>query len=142
MSGVTLKVDGDFALVERYLVDLDQRLTNMEPVFDEIGSTLASSTQGRMKRGVQPDGSPQKPVQRGGTPLVDTGRLRGSITHEPSSDQVAVGTNVIYAAIHQFGGQAGRGHAVQIDARPYLGISGEDELDINDIVADYIEAAA
>lgn len=142
MSGVQIRVDGDFALVERYLVELDRRLTNMAPVFDEIGNTVVSNTQGRMKQGVKPDGSPQKPVQRGGTPLVDQGILRGSITHQPSNDQVEVGTNVIYAAIHQFGGQAGRGHAVTIDARPYLGISSEDELDINDIVHDYLEAAA
>jgi phage virion morphogenesis protein len=141
MTGVVVKVDGDFEPVQRYLVELDRRLANMTPMFDEIGGYMVSATQGRMRRGVQPDGSPQPAVQRGGTPLIDHGNLRGSITHQPSADQVEVGTNVIYAAIHQFGGKAGRGRQVTIPARPYLGIGGDDELEINDIVADFIEGA-
>lgn len=142
MAGARIRVDGDFEPVNRYLLQLEQRLDNMTPMMTEIGDYMVSTTQGRMSRGVQPDGSPQKPVKRGGTPLVDQGILRGSITREPSHDQVVVGTNVIYSAIHQFGGKTGRGHSVYIDARPYLGIAIEDELEINDIVRDFLEAAA
>lgn len=142
MAGVQIRVSADFEPIERYLVQLDRRLDNMQPVFEDIGDYMVSATQGRMSRGVQPDGSPQPGVQRGGTPLIKSGRLRGSITHTASSDQTIVGTNVIYAAIHQFGGSAGRNHSVHIDARPYLGVSGDDEAEINDIVQDYIEAAA
>ncbi len=37
--------------------------------------------------------------------LIDEGRLRGSIAAEAISDhEVLIGTNVIYAAIHEFGG--------------------------------------
>lgn len=46
-------------------------------------------------------------------PLLDTGRLRGSITTVVAPRGVAVGTNVKYAATHQFG----RGG---IPARPFL----------------------
>ena len=51
-------------------------------------------------------------------PLLDTNRLRGSITSNPRKSFVTVGTsNVVYAATHQFG----RGN---IPARPYMPIRG------------------
>lgn len=50
-----------------------------------------------------------------GKPLVDTGRLRASVTARPvvTRDSFTIGTNVIYAATHQYG----RG---PIPARPFL----------------------
>ena len=36
--------------------------------------------------------------------LVDTARLKNSITTQAGADFATIGTNVIYAAIHQFGG--------------------------------------
>lgn len=36
-------------------------------------------------------------------PLVDTGRLRGSVTTEATNKTISYGTNVEYAGFHQFG---------------------------------------
>lgn len=58
--------------------------------------------------------------------LFRTGRLMKSITYQASRYQLSVGTNVIYAAIHNFGGPAGRGKKVHIPARPYLVVQNED----------------
>jgi len=58
--------------------------------------------------------------------LIDTGRLKNSITARAYSGRAVVGTNVIYAAIHQFGGMAGRGRKVRIPARPFLMVQDED----------------
>lgn len=90
--------------------------------------------------------------------LIQTSRLRDSIAYRATGDGVAVGTNVIYAAIHQFGGQTkphvilpvrkkalawfGGAHPVKkvnhpgskIPARPFLGISAEDHQAIIDII--------
>jgi phage gpG-like protein len=41
-----------------------------------------------------------------------------------SSDKVKISSSKIYAAIHQHGGKAGRGHKSTIPARPYLPIKG------------------
>lgn len=49
-----------------------------------------------------------------------TGNLRRSIRSEQSKTDVTTGTNLVYAAIHEFGGNTGRGHRVRIQARPYL----------------------
>lgn len=42
-------------------------------------------------------------------PQVDTGRLRGSITHIAESDNVKIGTNVIYGKYLEFGGESSVG---------------------------------
>lgn len=74
-----------------------------------------------------------KPIKRDGTlkvkalramasakPLLDTGRLRNSLTRDAGPSEASVGTNAVYARIHQFGGQAGRGRKVLIPARPFF----------------------
>ncbi len=38
---------------------------------------------------------------------IDTARLKNSIAYRADKDSVAIGTNVIYARIHQLGGMAG-----------------------------------
>ncbi|MCZ7599370.1 MAG: phage virion morphogenesis protein [Gammaproteobacteria bacterium] len=64
------------------------------------------------------------------------------MTHAAGAKQVEVGTNLVYGAIHQFGGRAGRGHSVNIDARPYLGLSAEDEDEVVGILRDFVEGFA
>lgn len=46
--------------------------------------------------------------------------LASSITSYYDDNSAIVGTNKVYAAIHQFGGKAGRNKKVEIPARPYL----------------------
>ena len=51
---------------------------------------------------------------------------------------MAVGSELVYAAIHQFGGKAvGRPHP----ARPYLGLSPENISDLEQVVTDFLETA-
>lgn len=58
------------------------------------------------------------------------GGLAAEISSDHGDDFAVAGTNKDYGAIHQFGGQAGRGGASNIPARPFLGLSpsGRDEL--------------
>ena len=42
------------------------------------------------------------------TILKDTGRLSSSIVSKATKDTVTVGTNMVYAALHQFGAKAGQ----------------------------------
>ncbi|WP_018652757.1 phage virion morphogenesis protein [Actinobacillus capsulatus] len=74
---------------------------------------------------------------RQGSPLVDTENLMSSITSDYDNDSALVGTNEPYAAIHQFGGMAGRGQKVKIPARPFLSLTPQDEEDILDDVQTY-----
>lgn len=53
-------------------------------------------------------------------PLIDIGTLRQQLVYEVSDNSLTVGNTQLYAAIQQFGGQAGRNHKVTIPARPFL----------------------
>ena len=59
-----------------------------------------------------------------------------SIQFIAGANEVEVGTNLIYGAIHQFGGAE---VGIDIPARPYLGISAENAADIEAVVVDFIE---
>lgn len=69
-------------------------------------------------------------------PLFATGVLAASIRYQltDGGNAVEIGTNrfsdkiATGAAIHQFGGQAGKGHKVKIPARPFLPIQQNGEL--------------
>jgi phage virion morphogenesis protein len=140
------------------------RLENPQPMWDEVGGYLVVKTQNRFQTSTAPDGSvwPQsfRAKFAGGKTLVDSARLFQSITHNASATGVEVGTNVEYAAIHQFGGtihaktskglnwsyrKAGanqkswaRKMSVTIPARPFLGIDDEDTSQILAIAETYV----
>jgi phage gpG-like protein len=62
----------------------------------------------------------------GAKALLDSGRLFKSVTFRADGQSVEVGSNLVYARIHQLGGKAGRGRKVTIAARPYLGFNAAD----------------
>ncbi len=70
------------------------------------------------------------------------GHLKGSIHQVAGRDQVEVGSGLVYARIHQYGGKAGRGQKVDIPARPYLGIDEADATSIVDTLRTYIGGLA
>lgn len=81
-------------------------------------------------------------------PLIGESKdLMRQIEHLASGSSVTIISNPKYAAIQQFGGQAGRGHKVTIPARPFLPVhvdgtlyAGEKEL-ILDYLNTWIESA-
>lgn len=131
-----------------------------------VGEALIDSTKERFKQEVGPDGvkwKPNSPVTiaaafkaRGGSKakkaetrekhyqafagkkkiLRQVGSLFDSIVYQVEGDDLVIGSNMSYAMIHQFGGQAGRGLNVTIPARPYLGLSQSDVAAIQEIIQD------
>lgn len=87
-------------------------------LYDAIGGSLVASTQQRFLRGIGPDGSPWPPSVRalaeGGKTLIDTARLMQSVTADASDAAVEVGSNAVYAAIHQLGGVIQQGARQQV----------------------------
>ncbi|MFV2030602.1 phage virion morphogenesis protein [Neisseria sp. S1] len=74
---------------------------------------------------------------RNGKPLMDNGDLSRSITELSDNDTAIVGTNLVYAAIHNFGGLAGRGRKVRIPRREFMVLTNDDKQDLMDDVQDY-----
>lgn len=133
----TVKIENAQA-IGRALVSMQLRMRDMRPVLAEIGASLLTSTQRRFEDEAGPDGGAWDANQRGGAILRDTARLYQSLTYQVGADQVEVGTNVIYARIHQLGGQAGRGKSVTLPARPFLGLDDEDRREVLAIVNDHL----
>lgn len=83
------------------------------------------------KGGVLKNGNLSKKVQTGLAGkklLVDTGSLARQFHVSANANSVTVGNSMIYAAIHQFGGKAGKGKKVTIPARPFLPVKSDGSL--------------
>ena len=125
-------------------------LADAQILMARIGAAMKAQTVRRFQAGEGPDGAAWAAVKnprrdtkgrkRKGKakPLLDTARLRNSISFSAAPGEVHVGSNVEYARIHQLGGQAGRGRKVKIPARPYLGVNEEDAAEIKALVVEHI----
>lgn len=108
------------------------------PLMRSIAGTMESAVLQNFDVGGRPKWLGLK--YRQGTPLVDTENLMNSITSYYDNSIAMVGTNEPYAAIHQFGGKAGRGQKVDIPARPFLVLTPQDEDDILEDVQAYFRS--
>lgn len=143
MTGVAISIgDADLRRARRAMAELMRRGRDLKPAMEEIGSYLVSETLHRFETETRPEGGPWVPSVRaateGGQTLTDRAHLRQSITYVAGADSVQVGSNLVYAAIHQFGGRAGRGRSVALPARPYLGLAPGDDAEIAAILDDYL----
>ena len=162
MSGVSISVTVVDQQVRRAFDQLAVHMGNTAPVMSAIGTALVASTHMRFVSQTDPDGAAWRALnteyakgKRNTRILTESGRLRDSINDHASRDEVSVGTNVIYAAIHQFGGTIVpvkathlwfridrglvRADSVTLPARPFLGISTEDEAEIAEIVFAFVD---
>lgn len=103
---------GQLAGLDAGLARLQQLGRTPRRLWQAIGNYGEASTRMRFRNQVGPDGQKWKPSARvrarGGQTLVLTARLLRSISHEVRADGTSWGTNVVYAGIHQFGGEIKR----------------------------------
>ncbi len=146
-GGVVIDLKADDRQVAKALDALWHNLSppEIKEVLDEIGASNVTETQMRFEAETDPQGRPwqglaastlQKRRQANPRILRDQANLYDSITHRVGSNSAEVGTNRVYARIHQLGGVAGRGKKTKIPARPYLGVSREGQKEILAIVED------
>jgi phage gpG-like protein len=104
----------------------------------EIGQDFVERVQLGFIDSESPYGVPWEPIShRDGQPLIDTGRLRGSIAYETTPLSLRLGSNVVYAATHQFGRDP-------IKARPFLPMEGlppDWERSALDVLTAYLASA-
>jgi phage virion morphogenesis protein len=114
-------------------------------LLDAIGFEVENQTRRRIadeKRAPDgtpwPDWSPRYAQTRHGGHSMLQGEddLLDSIQYLVRGDQVEVGSNLVYAAIHQFGGAE---VGMPIPARPYLGLGPENDADLLAVVEDYLD---
>lgn len=161
---VTFTVSIEGALAAARLSEMEAASSDLTPLMDNIGALMEQTTRDRIEStNVAPDGTPWPQSLRasedGGPTLFDSGRLAASITHIAGRTSVEIGSNLIYAGTHQEGAtivpksadvlsfRLPNGQFVQVDqvtipARPFLGLSTEDEQDIDALVEDHYRGSA
>lgn len=162
MIRVDLTEDEITAALER----LSRSLTNMTPVMQDVGELMVRSTKLRFTEGRSPEGAAWLPKSaitlaayqaRGDRmdfrPLFGpSGRLSSEIFYEVGAggDSVEVGSNLIYAAVMQFGaaqgafGTTSRGGPIPwgaIAARPFLGVSEDDRTNILATIDEWLQTS-
>lgn len=160
---VQLRFHIEDAAAQSGLAALGRASGDMTDLMDDIGRRLVTGIDQRFETETAPDGKPWKPSQRaretGGQTLTDKGRLRDSNSHQAGPRSVAVGTNLIYAAVHQDGatirpksakalkfrlpnGAWVTTKAVTIPARPFIGISDGDAAAIGELTLAWLDDVA
>ena len=131
MAEITLSIEELQGKLER----LSKALENKTPLLRRIANTLQNVTEESFDKQASPFGEKWKPnapktlqKKRGNKILIQSGLLSQSFTQKVTGSSAQVGTNKEYAAIHQFGGKAGRKKRVTIPARPFMPIKNNGEI--------------
>lgn len=155
---IDIKIDvGD---VQERLDHMLDFLSHRQPLMREIAAQLHDAVNENFAQQGRPA---WLGIKREGMILQKSGRLISSIQAFSDNDSAVVGTNVEYAAIHQFGGKtkphvilprnkqalAFNGRVVKkvnhpgsdIPARPFLMLTDEDEEKLLNTVSDYLIAS-
>jgi phage virion morphogenesis protein len=144
-------IEFDDDQVQRALRQLRDTVGNLDDALTDIGEALSESTKQRFGTLIGPDGerwpdnSPVTIERKGrNQPLTGEGTLGEQIHAQLlGNDTLAVGSNMEYAAMQQFGGTKAEFPHLwgDIPARPFLGVSEDDRGEILDIISDHLRAA-
>ena len=154
-----MKLDIDISDEFRDWLDkLAERCQHREPLMNKVAGIMLDAVDENFVQGGRPA---WKALQyRDGKPLMKTGRLHASIEPFADNDQAVVGTNLVYARIHQKGGKT-RPHIIRprdkkalyfngrfarqvnhpgsdIPARPFLSLTEDDNDAIRQAIIDHL----
>ncbi len=145
MAGIRLKFSINDQAIQRALKKLERAGGQMEPAFRDIGEALLNSTRERFATQQAPDGSPWAPLspktrrrkrRNKNKILTLEGDLKDLLRYQASDDQVELGSDRIYAAPQQLGDIKRN-----IPARPFLGLSNDDQTEVLEIIQDHLNRA-
>ena len=164
MSSIRASMEGE-------LPELAEKLSRLSAIDktginNAIAEALRSGTIERFEGEKSPEGvawnKSIRASEKGGLTLTMTGQLKSSINARATEEGAEVGTNLVYAATHQFGasGRVIRAKnkpylafeyhgrtirkkqvTVNIPARPFLGISDEDRQEIKSLIEEALSEA-
>jgi len=148
MAGVRLTITTNADRAGQALRTFFVKASDTSKLMKNIGEIALTSVQENFELG----GRPKWPALAAATikrkghdkPLIQVGTLK-NISRKVTPNSVIVGVQPAakdYAAIHQFGGKAGRGRKVNIPARPYMILQQEDLTEIEELVNRHVEVAA
>jgi phage virion morphogenesis protein len=144
---MSIEINGLDAVNER-LKHIYDRTGNLRPALAEVGNVLKTEIEDSFERSASPFGQKWAPLKRpkkSGKPiLIESGQLVGRWNVAIGANSVKVGTNLPYAAVHQYGSKKTKGRGSNIPARPYLPIDSNNNIEpktekmIVDTIEEYI----
>ncbi|AZN69301.1 phage virion morphogenesis protein [Acinetobacter haemolyticus] len=106
----------DDSALQQKLQDAADKLADTTPLMQRLSMTLLNTTEENFNAEGRPKWAALNPEyaarRKGGQMLQLSGQLAASITPFHGVDYAGVGSNKVYAAIHQFGGKT-RPHTIQ-----------------------------
>lgn len=147
MSDEPIEIKIDNKKVEKALLEIAQKTSNLRPLMKNVAGIMADSTEenfkeeGRLKWKDLSEKTKTARKKTGHYPgqiLQVSGQLALSVTTQYDDTSAVIGSNKVYAAIHQLGGQAGRNKKVIIPTRPYLKLNEYDYSNIYKSINKYI----
>ena len=160
---IEIKINTD--TLQNSLNAIAQRTSNTQPLMTQLARIMRNAVLDNFEAGGRPRGlrASIRPRVKDRGCCRPVGVLRNSITQNSTATEAVVGTNVEYAAIHNFGGQTAphtilpkNGKALKfggrfakrvnhpgskIPARPFMVLQPDDEQALVDAVNDYLDAA-
>ncbi len=145
---VKIVITVDDSGLKRAIAELRGRLADMSPVMKAVSAVMHDTVEENFEEEGRPKWTPlaratvKQREKLGYGPehpiLQRSGDLARSCVPGHTATSAFVSTNWPYAAIHQFGGMAGRGRKVRIPARPFLTLADGDIPPIIKIIGRYL----
>ena len=142
MGGFRISKVGDWARAQRAMFLLSS--ADLRKPLKAMGEHVLLRVSDAFQEETSPSGEKWKPSERAaarkrGKTLVQTGRLRASVAYEVHGDELHVGTNLVYGAIHNFGGETGRRDArFEMPKRTFLELTDGDRDEFGSIMGDFL----
>lgn len=142
MAGSTLKIKIESGGFEEWTRDL--KADDLNRLEKSIGLEMAEIARDHIEEHKTPEGQQMKPWSEKYEKRVrDSGdrrdilmgperRLHHSISYMITNEGIYYGSNMVYAAVHQWGWKE-----KNVPARPYLGMGPEEKQGIEDILEDF-----
>lgn len=128
-----VKITIDDARLQEALKRLEQSGTRLAPAMKKIAAALADQVEENFAQQGRPRWQPlENPPERrqGGRILQDSGQLAASISTESTDTAAVIGSNKVYAAIHQFGGKTAA-HVIRPVKKKALAFGGTVRRQVN-----------
>ena len=148
MAGASFEVKLNDRHVRQAFARLVHLAGSPDDLYRDWGEELLISTRARIKKGVTPSGAPFRPLNAeyaawkrskvGDRPILefDLHMAGDQLTYQLDDNALLVGTNAKYGARHQFGFK--RGGKQVTPARPWLGLSEDDQKSLRRILSDHL----
>lgn len=147
-----LTISIDTTEVDDLFARLRQRLGDLSPAMRDIAEALHEDVCTHFDRQRGPDGpwpdladatilARARRNKWPGKMLQVSGMLKNSLVPSHTASSARLTASTPYAALHHFGGMAGRGRTVSVPARPYMYLSPEGHDEVTDILLRHLKKA-